>query len=345
VTVSSTEATLPVKLYMGDGNDTVTLDGGGPSPLAGPVTLYMGYGNDTVTLGGGPDRLAGFASPVTVYGQEGLDDIVVNNAADPGPAPFFGSMYWITSTDVELNERLLLTYDTAESLAINAGSGNDGIWVTSTRAETPVVFRAGAGSDTFLVGWTNPAQVAGAVTLDGQGGTDLLDYWWYFEDVRVNLALGTATRVAGGISNIEKVHGGWGNDIIVGNDMANTLYGGPGRDILIGRGGADVVAGQSSDDILIGGSTVHDLIPARLEDLMREWSRTDLEGGAPSQYQARVYHLQGVSGGLNGTTILDLSTVIDDGAADSLHGEADLDWFFQFGADVIASLDNWEHVN
>jgi hypothetical protein len=173
----------------------------------------MGYGDDTVTLGGGggPSPLAGFASPVTVYGQEGLDDIVVDNA-DPGPVPVFGSVYWITSTDVELNYRLLLTYDTAESLAVNAGSGNDHITVNDSRAETPVDVRAGAGNDTLRVGWYNNAQLAGAVTLDGQGGVDVLDYWWYAEDVRVNLALGTATRVAGGISNFENVYGGWGND-------------------------------------------------------------------------------------------------------------------------------------
>ena len=46
-----------------------------------------------------------------------------------------------------------------------------------------------------------------------------------------------STGAAGGVSNIEDVFGGQGNDIIVGNAQDNAFWGGvDGRDILIGRG-------------------------------------------------------------------------------------------------------------
>src|SRR5262249_14423467 len=145
----------------------------------------------------------------------------------------------------------------------------------------------------------------GVVTFDGQDGADTLDYSAYTAGVRVNLALGTATGVLGGVSNVENVTGGQGDDILVGNDLANGLRGGAGRDILIGRGGADQLFGEAGDDLLIGGSTAHDLAPARLEDLMREWGRTNLPGPPPVKYDTRISDLLGVTpGGLNGTTTL-----------------------------------------
>ena len=74
--------------------------------------------------------------------------------------------------------------------------------------------------------------------------------------------------------------------------------------------------------------------------------RTDLWGPAEHQYQIRVNHLLGtLSGGLNGTTNLNLGQVADDGAADALDGGPDLDWFFALGADTIALLEPWERVN
>src|SRR5262249_55004797 len=159
--------------------------------------------------------------------------------------------------------------------------GDDLIDVASSAAQTKVTVLGGSGNDLFQI---QPRQ-AGAVAVDGGAGTDTLTYFFYTTDVRVNLALGTAPNRAGGARNAENVGGGAGNDILVGNDSANVLWGGEGRDVLIGRGGADVVIAEGGDDILIGDRTSYDLTPARLEDLMREWSRTDLTGYAKTQYK------------------------------------------------------------
>jgi Ca2+-binding RTX toxin-like protein len=340
--VNPSHPSTRVTLNAGASGDTVAVTS--TSALV-PVTLNMGAGSDTVTVGGGPLRLDGIASTVSVNGQAGADAITLSDV-DPGMAPVPGNGYLITSTSVTRGSSQVLAYDTAESLTLNAGTGDDIIAVASARPETPVVVRAGLGNDTLRLGSFGVPVLDGAVTLDGQGGTDWLDYSTSPMGVRANLALGTATGAAGGVSNIENVTGGQGDDILVGNDQANVLWGRHGRDILIGRGGADQLLGETGDDLLIGGSTAHDLAPARLEDLMTEWGRTDLQGTLPERYLTRVNHLLGVTpGGLNGMTTLTLSQVSDDGVADSLEGGSALDWFFALGADIILDLEPNERVN
>ena len=55
---------------------------------------------------------------------------------------------------------------------------------------------------------------------------------------------------------------------------------------------------------------------------MSEWTRTDLP------YGDRVAHLNGtVSGGDNGSYLVDNTTVFDDNAKDKLKGKKGLDWF------------------
>jgi Ca2+-binding RTX toxin-like protein len=309
-----------------------------------PVLLTLGTGNDTVTLGEGLFALDSIALPVTVVGGGGTDAIIL----DDQTAAFGANDYHVTSTDVTRNNREILNYSQVESLTLNAGPGDDTIRLASTAAGTPLIVRGGPGNDTFKFEGVNASGLLGSVTLDGQTGTDTLDYSGFFfpNAVRVNLAMGTATGVAGGVSNIENVIGSPGDDILIGNDQNNVLNGGPGRDILIGRGGADSLFGGVGDDILIGCSTVYDLNPAALEDLMDEWGRTDLSGTASSQYTARIKHLLGtLPDGENGTTLLKLSKLTDDGVADSLSGGEGLDWFFKLGADIITDLLATERVN
>src|SRR5262249_54232815 len=148
--------------------------------------------------------------------------------------------------------------------------------------------------------------------------------------VTVNLATGTATRVtvgAGAVSHIANVLGGAGNDKLTGDANSNillggkgndTLSGGAGRDLLLGGLGNDALNGGGDDDILIGGTTSYDANPAALDALMAEWRRTD------QTYAQRHTHLR-LGGGLNGTTLLNTTTVHDAGT-DTLTGGTGLDW-------------------
>src|SRR5262249_56770264 len=101
--------------------------------------------------------------------------------------------------------------------------------------------------------------------------------------------------------------------------------GGSGNDILIGGLGNDTLQGNGGDDVLIGGTTSYDANVAALCAVLREWGRSDVS------YSSRVNHLQGGSGGLNGSYLLTLATVFDDGVTDTLYGNAGTDWFFARG--------------
>ncbi|HYV36786.1 MAG TPA: LamG-like jellyroll fold domain-containing protein, partial [Gemmataceae bacterium] len=154
-------------------------------------------------------------------------------------------------------------------------------------------------------------------------------------DVTVNLQLGTATGIAGGIANIQNVIGGNGND---------TLIAGAGRSILIGGGGADNLIGGSGQAILISGTTDFTqpaLDIAALDVVFQEWNRTDLGfedrmsdllTGSNSQGVAAKNVVAGME------ILLNSNTVHDDLFADSLAGGTGRDWFFNGPGDVISNI-------
>ncbi|WP_296820685.1 M10 family metallopeptidase C-terminal domain-containing protein [Brevundimonas sp.] len=72
---------------------------------------------------------------------------------------------------------------------------------------------------------------------------------------RVSYAYGLwgGFTIANGVT-IENATGGRGDDVLIGNEAANTLKGGLGADRIDGGNGDDVLNGGSGDDILIGGA-------------------------------------------------------------------------------------------
>ena len=138
--------------------------------------------------------------------------------------------------------------------------------------------------------------------------------------------------------------------MVVGGGGTNQITGGLGRDLLIaGLGAAKLFAG-SAGDILIGGwttytdltgtATTYDQKLAALEAIMAEW-------GSADSYATRVNDLSN-GGGLNGTYLLNASTVHDNGQVDTLSGItataplAPLDWFFASAADIIKHKNSGE---
>lgn len=170
-----------------------------------------------------------------------------------------------------------------------------------------------------------------------------------------NLATGIATDL-GIVSNVENLTGGSADDILIGNSSANvilgrdgndiliggagsdTLNGDNGRDLVIGGSGADTVRGNNSEDVLIADHIVYalenEIAPdfIALEKLRAEWARTD------SAYAVRISHLNGtVAGGLNESYFINNTTVVDEGAVDSLFGDGSLDWFVAGLEDSVSS--------
>jgi serralysin len=110
------------------------------------------------------------------------------------------------------------------------------------------------------------------------GGTDTISAANQTLSAVINLNAGTFSSI-GSFSNgsstrainnlaiafnvtIENATGGLGNDILVGNSVANTLSGGKGSDSLYGGKGGDTLLGGSGNDFLVGygSGTEYDLL-------------------------------------------------------------------------------------
>lgn len=96
---------------------------------------------------------------------------------------------------------------------------------------------------------------------EAAGGIDTIDCS-LATTVDVSLNLGSAaTQVVNSnlslnlssASTIKKGIGGSGNDLLIGNSLANTLTGGSGNDRLTGAAGNDSLVGRLGDDTYVNG--------------------------------------------------------------------------------------------
>ncbi|MFI4860309.1 MAG: PKD domain-containing protein [Phycisphaerales bacterium JB063] len=152
---------------------------------------------------------------------------------------------------------------------------------------------------------------ADRIIIYGNGGDDI---------IKVNASAGTTPAELFGGDGNDLLRGGRGDDILVGGAGVDLISGGQGRDLTIGGEGNDIVLGDQQDDILIGGSYAYEDDLSALRAIMAEWTRTDLG------YNARVANLTNGTG-LNGSTVLNASTILDDDRMDLLLGLAGRDWF------------------
>ena len=136
---------------------------------------------------------------------------------------------------------------TDQAATWNLTSDDSGNWNEQVTFASFENLTGGALADTFLL--NDGVGVTG--TIDGQDGTDTLDYSLYSTDVDIDLTAMTATGV-GGMVDIEVFMAGAGTNTLTGSDQANTwditandagtlndaiqfadfgsLYGGPLRD-------------------------------------------------------------------------------------------------------------------
>lgn len=245
-------------------------------------------------------------------------------------------------------------------------TGNDTFTVTGDQPGRSIWLQGDAGNDAFKISSTN-----GTLSVTDSIGADTLDFTHATAAVDVNLALsagqvqtgagGNSLALTGAFENLDgsahddklfgnglnnrlRGHGGndllrgeggldvlegnEGDDILLGGNAHDELFGGAGRDLLIGGAGVDLINGQGGEDILIAGSTTHDGSELALLALMAEWTSNHSNAD-------RVNNLKngsGVAAELNGTTFLNSSSLINDGAVDSLYYNAG-DWQLRFSND------------
>ncbi len=342
----------PINYSFQDGQsinqDSLMVNAGGAGDVVNVRTtaantsyfLDLGKGDDTVNVGNytvaSGSTLGGIQGTLTINGGDGTDVVNLNDQqlGTFNPINPTGQSYTLYAYGVSRSGAADVVFDDApEGVVLNAGPYDDTVIVSLGYSTVPVTVNAGGGADTIrqVESTLEPGVFLGRpITVNGQGGSDTLDYSSLGIDVRVNLTLGTATGLVG-LSGVENVAGGGGDDTLVGDAGDNALTGGGGRDLLIGREGADQLFGGAGEDILIGNATALDADPAALEAVMAEWGRGDLG------YGQRIQHLK-LGGGNNGAVKLDLTKSVEDGARDTLTGGDAPDWFFLTGADFAPDL-------
>jgi Ca2+-binding RTX toxin-like protein len=207
-------------------------------------------------------------------------------------------------------------------LVVAGSPGPDNIIFTATTSSSAVsVTLNGVSLGTFTI--PSIKGVTGSIFAYGGPGDD-----------RIEARSAVINGITYQFPRAVAFHGGDGNDILtmsstatvsavlVGGAGDDVLTGGNGADILIGGLGFDILSGGGKEDILVGNRVAFedDLTAMRL--LRNEWGRTDIP------LNMKVDHLRGyLSGGQNGSYILDASTIMEDQAIDDLWGNSGTDWF------------------
>jgi len=252
-----------LRIAGGGGDDRITASPEGEAATTRPLLLAGGEGDDELFGGPGDDILRGGPGDDVLRGGPGDDELwggEGHDVADYGEAT--------ARVEVVLPEGRATGASGNDTLSeiegIAAGAGDD--LLIGDEADNEL---RGAEGDDVLVGGP------GDDTLDGGPGQDTADYSFAPTGVTVDLGSGEATDASGGsdtVTDVERVLGGLGDDLLRGDGRANVLLGGPGDDDLHGGGGADRLFGDAGDDLLEGG---------RGNDVIRGGPGDDRVGGGP----------------------------------------------------------------
>jgi serralysin len=184
-----------------------------------------------------------------------------------------------------------------------------------------------------------------AVTIFDSGGQDTLRFTRSGQDQYINLAPGAVSDVGDLAGNltiwrgtvIEHAESGRGNDVLLGNGVANRLSGGAGNDRLRGLNGDDTLIGGFGNDTLIGGAGRDVALYGGSRALTIDLQRTDAQ--ATGQGRDMLRGIESVVGGTKGDIIsgnLAANTLWGGGGADTLIGRSGNDRLFgQAGHDRL----------
>ena len=206
-----------------------------PSPVtAGKVNLLAPDGNTTTIF----NPFYGTSAAAPAAAAVGALVLEANGALDPAD---IGNVLEDSASP------------TVPGTAAQTGAGLVDAYLAVGEAET-LTFSETASTGTLLGTHLDDTFLGGpgSHTINGEGGTDTLDYAAATAAVAVNFATGTATNGFGGsdsFSNIETVDGSAFNDSFVSGNAGETIYGGGGTDSLdfngLGASGLVALAGGS----------------------------------------------------------------------------------------------------
>jgi Ca2+-binding RTX toxin-like protein len=273
-TVVTCISTTTYRITTGPGDDSVEVR------LTGVHAADRG----TISVGAGDDRVLGGRGPSWIYGGAGTDalhapgdDSYIDGGSGADRMDAGGTAAYITVTYASSPAGVVADPDGAgaddgapgEGDTIGSdvdaliGSPFDDV-LTGTAGANTIIGCAGndqlsgLGGDDRLTGdgiECGGGSPVGADRIDGGAGFDSVFYDDRVTAVMVTLDSSGPDGQAGerdSVVEVEFVYGGFGDDVIVGNDNANRLSGGSGNDIMLGGDGADVLIGGDGDDSLFG---------------------------------------------------------------------------------------------
>ena len=261
------------ELLLGDGDDSVEVDGLSSFLDAGPgADSVLVRRNFIRVVGGpGPDRIeAALEASATVSYVDRSEGVTVrmNGVADDG-APGEGDDLRGAITGIEGGSGDDLLDGGPRATSLLGGDGDDRLTPGPIGGTTT----GGPGDDELLGADGNDFLVGGpgADVLSGGEGFDQASWYEHSDPLTLSIGDGANDGAAGEgddiRADVEEVAGGDGADLIVGDDNANGLSGGLGRDTLRGRGGGDFLEGWGDGDLLDAGSGA-DSVRARGKDLL-----------------------------------------------------------------------------
>ena len=261
----------------GSGVDTFTVSGAQTANLKGSTgaDLFQ-FGNGAVLTG-------------TIDGGGGADTVDLSAAITAQAVTLTG----LGSTDGSTGTTATVSSGFTNVDALVGGTGSDTLTGLNTDATwevdgtnryldtNQVNFASfenlvgGSGADTFTIGGAQTVSLAGGAgadqfqldagagvtgSIDGGADGDTLDYSAATTGVTVNLATATGTNIAGGLTEVENVTGGTGNDTLTGDSQANVLIGGPGHDTVSGGDGDDTIIVTALAGAVVDGGTGVDIV-------------------------------------------------------------------------------------
>jgi hypothetical protein len=340
------------------------------TPAGGRTTVNGGPGNDTFVVGFNgfvQSTLASIAGPLTINGQGGGDALLLNDSLNSAAAT-----YTVTGTTVQGGGSALISYTRVTSLTLAGGSDGNLINVNSTAAGTDLTVNAGVGNDSITLGNGNLDPLRGAVTVNGQTGTDqvnLMDQGIALNDQYTVSSSTVSRRTAGGAAtpfagltygNVEglTLNAATGNNVVTIASTASTtpvtVNGNGGIDTLVGPNLNNIWFITGSNQGTLGNvtfSSVENLTGGTASDVFAFYSAAGtlsglVNGGGGSNSLDYSHHNSGVSVQLAnspavGTAtatggVLNIQSLYGSRYGDTLIGN-DQDNFFQTygGRDVV----------
>jgi hypothetical protein len=247
-----------VDVHLGDGADRLdhgtvggVVDGGGGDDQIrvtnGIYTIIGGPGADTMNATGALAATVSYADRT-----EGVT-VRLNGLADDGAAGEGDNVLGVvTGLHGGAGNDRLEAGPTGSGIF---GGGGDDSLLGSPERDT---LHGGDGDDELLAAEGDDflSGDAGADVLSGGGGIDEVSYGG-LAPLRLSIGDGPNDGAAGEgddiRSNVERLTGGQGDDVLVGDDNANRLIAYGGHDVLRGEGGPDELIGWGDGDVLDAG--------------------------------------------------------------------------------------------